>query len=52
MKCDECQEDIVGTYFERDGKNVCEKDYEVRYIFFTQTLTDRNFYVVIKHDPC
>lgn len=29
MKCDECQEDIVGTYFEREGKNICEKDYQV-----------------------
>ena len=29
MQCDECNEDLVGTYFERDGKNICEKDYEV-----------------------
>ena len=29
MQCDECNEDLVGTYFEKDGKNVCEKDYEV-----------------------
>ena len=29
MQCDECNEDLVGTYFEKDGKNICEKDYEV-----------------------
>ena len=30
MQCDECNEDLVGTYFEKDGKNICEKDYEVQ----------------------
>jgi hypothetical protein len=28
MKCDECDKDIAGTYFEKDGKPICEKDYE------------------------
>ena len=32
MKCDECQQDIQGTYYEKDGKNICEKDYEVSQI--------------------
>ena len=30
MKCDECAEDIAGTYFQMEEKNICEKCYEVR----------------------
>ena len=30
MKCDDCSEAIVGTYFQYNGKNICEKDYDVR----------------------
>ena len=29
MKCDDCDEPIVGTYYEKNGKNYCEKDYQV-----------------------
>ena len=32
MKCDDCDEDIKGSYFQHEGRNICEKDYEaVRY---------------------
>ena len=28
MKCDDCGSDIEGTYFQQEGRNICEKDYE------------------------
>ena len=28
MKCDDCKQDISGTYFEVDGKTICGKDYD------------------------
>ena len=36
MQCDECGDDLVGTYFEKEGKNICEKDYEVGRVPFLQ----------------
>ena len=40
MQCDECNEDLVGTYFERDGKNICEKDYEVGVLSKKESFSD------------
>ena len=28
MKCDDCGNDISGTYFETDGKTICKEDYD------------------------
>jgi len=28
MKCSDCGESLEGTYFQHEGKNLCEKDYE------------------------
>lgn len=39
MKCDdECQADIVGTYFQREGKNICEKCYQASTQLSSATL--------------
>lgn len=31
MKCDECGSSIQGSYFEKDGKTICKKDYDEKY---------------------
>ncbi len=43
MKCDECQQDIQGTYYEKDGKNICEKDYEAQDLKLT---VDHNIFTL------
>ena len=49
MKCDECGNDISGTYFETDEKIICKKDYDEVHNFQKNRFEFKNFdYLCVK----